>query len=746
VLPPPVLNTEPAVPRWDRRDTVVAALLATLAVLSHLPLAFDSVGGCDEWHILAAGAELRAGKVLYRDVTHIAGPGSFYLAALLFRLFGTHFEVTRLAMVVVFASMVAATYALTRRLAARMPAVGAALWLIAFRLWAFPHWQMFHYASLALAAATAAFVLLHAEAPGRMSRDVLAGFLAGVAIITKQDSGGLAAVACTAAIAMGDAARRRGGMPARCWARLAAFGTGVAMPLGLVIAYFGAEGALGELFLQTVYDTLVQHPLFVAGTGTEHVDYLPFPSLFPLGQDPVLRSRLVSYVPALFWDLHWRDVAASWLFRNTGLLDLAIKVAFRVPYALVFLEAIATIRAWRRIPRTPEACRDLAARAAQCVFAAALLAALSKPRDWIHLAVLVTPIAPIAARQLAALARALSGRRRTGLGIAAGIVGLVYLGASAQVAWQASRAYAGPIRGPHGHAYARPPDAAVLQGVIDVLATTPAERPVLAVPCVSAATFFVGRPSVSRFPWLWPRDAHRDRDEEVISSLDRHPDATVVYTLSHMPFLPRLQQYASPLFEALAARYRIGPIFGPDAEHLIVTLAQPRAPLAEIVRTRLADRLEMATAERVRPEGRTRAAVTEVAGLATWPLTPDVLWIVPDPRGETRLTFRLGIPERARLRLSVGVNPDLWQAIGPFPLRVRVLLADATGEHELLALRRDVYNSPRDRAWVPLDIDLSPLADQEVGLVLAASAEEWSMATREIVGFENPRLIEAPAP
>jgi hypothetical protein len=374
----------------------------------------------------------------------------------------------------------------------------------------------------------------------------------------------------------------------------------------------------------------------------------------------------------------------------------------------------------------------MAARAAQLAFAAAVLAALSKPRDWIHLSVLMAPIAPIAARQVAAFAarRAPGGRRA--LAAVLGALAAVYLALSAELAVGAVRTYTAPITGPRGTAYARPRDAEPLQNVVDALDATPPERPVLAVPCVSAATFLAARPCASRFPWLWPRDAHADRDQQVVASLDAHPDATVVYTLSHVPTIPRLQAHAPVLFGTLADRYRIGPIFGPDALHLIVALAEPRAPAAPIVR--LADRIASASVERASDDD--AAHVASAGGVATWPLTPRVVWVPTTAPGETRLVFRVAVPAGARLRLRAGVNPDLWQGLGAFPVRLRV----AVGDTELLSIRRDVFANPADRAWVPLDADLGRWAGSEVPIVLAAAADGWNGSTGEIVGFEDPRL------
>ena len=719
-------------------DRAIAGGLALLAAALHAPLIFRTVGGCDEWHILTAGVRLAAGEVMYRDVTHIAGPGSFYLAAALFRLFGARFEVARLAMLAVFATMTAVLYLLTRRLTGRAAAALVALWFVTFQLWCMPHWQMMHYASLGLFLVTCAFLVLGAERPPRAGRAVVAGLLAGAAVLTKQDSGALGTAGCLLALALGSAARRRAGGPRESWRPLLLFAAAAAAPLVVAVAYFWSQHALWPFVLQTAYDTLVQHPLFVAGGGPERVDYVPLPRLFPLlHQDALLRGRMLSYVPGMFWDLHWREVVASRLYRDTNLLELAIKLGFRLPYVLLLIEAVATARAWRREGDA----RALAARAAHLAFAAAVMAALSKPRDWIHLSVVVVPLAPIVARQLAALDAALPRIPRDAVRSALVAVGALYLGLSADLGWRAIVTYTAPIHGTRGTAYARPRDAETLQQLVDALEATPASRPVLAVPCVSAATFLAARPCVSRFPWLWPRDAYRDRDQQVLASLDAHPDATVVYTLSHIPSIPRLQGHGPALFEGLATRYRMGPIFGPDSVHLIATLAERRPSARERVALRLTDRLAAATVERVREETVERIDGPDVlAGVATWALTPHVLWVAPSA-GETRVALPVRVPPGARLRLRAGVNPDLWQTLGPIPVRLRVAVEADGQTTELLAIRRDVFAHPGDRAWVPLDADLSAFAGREVTIVLAAAADGWPGSTGEVAGFEDPRVV-----
>src|SRR5262249_24848973 len=169
------------------------------------------------------------------------------------------------------------------------------------------------------------------------------------------------------------------------------------------------HGALAAWCRQTILGPVVDYPLFVPARGAEHVDYTPLPNLFPLlHQDEILRRRILSYLPSLPLDLHWRSIVTSDVFRETNLIDLAVKLVFYLPYAILIGEAVAVMRAARRSGPWREATTsDVAAEVAHFAFAAAMLAALSKPRDWIHLSLLVFPLAPIVARQLAALTRRL---------------------------------------------------------------------------------------------------------------------------------------------------------------------------------------------------------------------------------------------------------------------------------------------------------------------------------------------------
>ena len=76
-------------------DAWIAGGLALLAAAVHWPLLLAVAGGCDEWHVLQIGVNLRRGDLLYTDTNHIAGPGAFYGIAALFSIFGESLLVAR---------------------------------------------------------------------------------------------------------------------------------------------------------------------------------------------------------------------------------------------------------------------------------------------------------------------------------------------------------------------------------------------------------------------------------------------------------------------------------------------------------------------------------------------------------------------------------------------------------------------------------------------------------------------------
>ena len=290
--------------------------------------------------------------------------------------------------------------------------------------------------------------------------------------------------------------------------------------------------------------------------------------------------------------------------------------------------------------------------------------------------------------------------------------------------------------------WVRPEDAASLGRLVDTMAATPTDRPVLVVPCLPIATFLPDRRPLSRFIWLWPRDAYADRDSQIIRRLEERPDASIVYVLMHTPFAPRPQAVVPDLYAYLAEHYRPVEVVG-SPERMLWGLAGRRPP-AQDPAVRLTERLGSARAVRSHDGIIDEVPVRDVAGLATWPLTPGVLHVTPGRGGENRVMIPVDVPDAARLVLRVGVNPDLWQSLRPFPVRLRVAVVEGGRETEVFSVEKDVYTRTADRLWTPVEIDLGPWAGKHVEVVLGVEALGWDPQAGEVAGFEEPRVVVYP--
>ena len=208
----------------------------------------------------------------------------------------------------------------------------------------------------------------------------------------------------------------------------------------------------------------------------------------------------------------------------------------------------------------------------------------------------------------------------------------------------------------------------------------------------------------------------------------------------HTPFAPRPQVTVPELFDYLAEHYEPARVFGPVPERMMCALGGPRPLLPAAGVRRLTDELDGARAVRTREGTSEDVPLEQVGGVATWPLTPRVLHVTPGQGGESRVSVPVEVPDAARLKLRAGVNPDLWQSLGSFPVRLRVAIV-ADGEiTEVLSVDKDVYARPDDRLWVPLDVDLSPWAGRRVEIVFATEALGWKPGGPAIAGFEDPRI------
>ena len=134
--------------------------VAAVALAVQLPFYDRWVSFMDEGHILAFADILGKGGELYRDAWLYPLPGAFYLLAGAFRVLGTSILVAREIVVVEFAVFAAAVFCVLRRLVRPWLALAGVGLLLVYRIWAFPHWQMYSYSTTALCLLAVALALV----------------------------------------------------------------------------------------------------------------------------------------------------------------------------------------------------------------------------------------------------------------------------------------------------------------------------------------------------------------------------------------------------------------------------------------------------------------------------------------------------------------------------------------------------------------------------------------------------------
>src|SRR5579872_415727 len=108
----------------------------------------------DEGIVLQGAQRILRGQVLYRDFFSFFTPGSYYLLALLFRIFGNSFAVARIALVFFGGIYSAVTYLLARRVCSRgasiIVAVLVAITSLPYRFEVLHNWDSTLWACLAV--------------------------------------------------------------------------------------------------------------------------------------------------------------------------------------------------------------------------------------------------------------------------------------------------------------------------------------------------------------------------------------------------------------------------------------------------------------------------------------------------------------------------------------------------------------------------------------------------------------------
>ena len=86
------------------------------------------------------------------------------------------------------------------------------------------------------------------------------------------------------------------------------------------------------------------------------------------------------------------------------------------------------------------------------------------------------------------------------------------------------------------------------------------------------------------------------------------------------------------------------------------------------------------------------------------------------PLPGSRIIWRLRIPDDAWLRVAVGLKPEAWTGEGNGVLFM-VGVSDGRTFEQLFTQHVDPFNNKGDQRWIPVMVDLSSFAGEEVQLI-----------------------------
>lgn len=88
---------------------------------------------------------------------------------------------------------------------------------------------------------------------------------------------------------------------------------------------------------------------------------------------------------------------------------------------------------------------------------------------------------------------------------------------------------------------------------------------------------------------------------------------------------------------------------------------------------------------------------------------------------DSRITYKVQVPDNAWLKVSVGVRPESWTLQGNGSLFL-VGVSDGRSFDELFRQHVNPFGNQGDRKWIQVWVDLSAYAGEEVNLIFNARA------------------------
>lgn len=704
--------------KFDRTDGWLTLAVGFVTLVYPLFFFDRWIGLLDEGYVHAIAADINRGDLLYGDIyVDNPFPGAFHLLAFWFRLFETSVLSSRYLAVFGFAIYVAAFFRILRAMVSRPWALLFVVFLLAYRIWAFPHWQVYSYSLASAALITlAAALATHFWESGSRAGLFLAGLVAGGAILCKQDYGLGVTGGLGLAMLLLPFLRREGLDPWHTFVlRPAIFGMGALAVLLAGLLMLGMDGVLVEFYTQAVLQPL--------RGATSFNPYPRLPDIFPFwSQDPVFRSQIGHYFPAILVTLFWGPISNGWILRETAIWEIGLKVVFWTPLwsfavALVLWMGRSLGVGGRRHPLAP-------ARFLLLGLAGGFLLAFPPPRDWTHLMMILPPQVALLTVLLADMQSRLPRSIRPAVWwTSVSLVGLLMV-SSLFLALELRRQMTIAIDSPRAGVYADRQNGPILNQILGWAREGEVSEFLPVYPLQPMIPFLAAREVAGGFHVIWPVQ-EAGRDAKIIADLEQHQVPRIVYSLSQYAHLGSFQENAPDLYRYLVDNFAIDRVFTDE-------------PMGPLLLGLLRESPQL---------GVSLLDLDPVPTGGDWQQWPFAEVLVPEvglPDQATPATFRVRLPEQTgSLAFSYGLHPDYWMETpgGPYDFAVRVRDLEGTIVQESRWPSVQPRTSLEARQWFAAALDLENLSGRDVLLEFSVTSETSPKTPHKLAGFHSLRLM-----
>jgi hypothetical protein len=451
-------------------------------------------------------------------------------------------------------------------------------------------------------------------------------------------------------------------------------------------------------------------------------------------------------MPSILMTFDWNRFLESFLYRKTILYDLGLKLFYYGPYLIVFAGGV---RLWRLRRWIRGSGRRLAylTELALYLHAAALIATLVRPVDWVHVAVLYWPFLCLMVLYAYAVLR--DRRRATRIALAIGAIPAICLVVySALLGWQLRTHFSKSLELERAGIYVTPDDEDVMRSAVEyAVRHSEPGQPFPVLPYYPLISFLADRPAPHRSAWaFWPVDYYPTRQQEVIASIEASQTDHMVYHFSQLTQHPSVQEFAPELYGYLVDTFEIDRVFSVRGlGHMMAGLrrssrATVGRPLVETDSRKLKLWIETQTgaAHAIPPRRRDHFFKTD-----SWPFRP-VMALRPSLRGRrTVLAVPVEARERTRLRTAIGVNPALWWRDPPSWVTFAIRAGGGGAPTTLFSRTLDPHRDREDRGWFGVELPLEAFSGVPLVLEFATECEHVNGAVLEMGGWDIPRLVLA---